>query len=167
MTRSKITQTSVMLGLAGMMCLSAAGVKRYRASASAGSHESVEVRAAIVSAPNPVSPHAPATRPPLAAPQSGGGGGIGPMIVFTVYDAGIMPDVAHAPAGTLMIMIRDLSPGTTGLNIAGQVVNGTISSGSNGLSKVPTSSGTVTLSAGTYTVTDMSRPGNTATLIVQ
>jgi hypothetical protein len=161
MSRPRRNQAVVIAVLAVSLCLSAAALRRYHASASAGTRASAEARAVAAPAPNL------ATAPAKAAVkgQSGGGGGIGPMVVFTVYDVGLMPATVHAPAGTLMILIRDVSSGTLGLNIGGQVVNGTLVQ-SNG-PKPSNASGTVTLTTGTYTVSDMSRPGNTATLIVQ
>jgi hypothetical protein len=162
MSRPRRNQAAVIGVLVVSLCLSAAALRRYHASASAGIRASAEARPVAAPVSNLVT--APAVRPAVKG-QSGGGGAIGPMVVFTVYDVGLMPATVHAPAGTLMILIRDVSSGTLGLNIGGQVVNGTLVQ-SNG-PKPSNASGTVTLTTGTYTVSDMSRPGNTATLIVQ
>lgn len=91
--------------------------------------------------------------------------GAAQVVRFTVYDAGIFPRELRTGAGFVAIYFDDMSGGSVGLAVAtntNQLLAQVARRPERGRGN-----GRMRLEPGTYTVYDVSRPSNQATLIVE
>jgi hypothetical protein len=93
------------------------------------------------------------------------------VVIFTIYDNGIEPDIVHASKGPIAILLEDRSGGTKGLVVERET--GGVRAGVGQVNRPDASSPTqwrgrteFSLGPGTYRVTDSSRPLNFAELMV-
>ena len=151
------------------LCLSAAALRRYRASAAGVGHNpSAEARSVGAPVPNLSAPStAPAPRSVVQASPTPMV--VGPVVAFTVYPEGLEPVIAHIRAGPVTIMILNHSGGVSqGVSIQ-QLPQPGSPVGQVGWSNNGTFLGenSFNLQTGTYQISDASNPNNTAQLVVQ
>jgi len=93
-------------------------------------------------------------------------------ITFTLYDAGIEPDIVHTRKGLVAIVIEDYSGGTNGLVVERETGSGRVSVGQVNRSDSASVARwrgrqELVLNPGTYRVHDSSRPANLAQIVVE
>ena len=100
----------LMVGLIVGICLSAAAVKRYRASASGGALGStVEARNVVVSAANPVTQPAPAPHSALPAAQASPTPADPQVQVITLGPTGFVPSSVTLNLSTFVLAVNNRS----------------------------------------------------------
>ncbi len=113
----------------------------------------------------PASPMTPAAVDVSASPQGLSLFGAAEIVRFTVYDAGIRPSVSRTTRGLVEIHMEDRSEQSAGLVVqreSGPVLSQVLRSVNRWRGSLR-----MRLEPGRYRVFDATRPGNSATLIVQ
>jgi hypothetical protein len=172
MSRPKRNQAVIIAGVILTLCISAAALKRYRASAAGITHNPAsEASMAVLPASNLTAPLAAAAAQPLAQTSPSPSPTPPPPIQTLrvwMYGLYLYPRTIYAQPGPTTLQLNN----QTGLNAslaltqAGSMVTTVDTNSAVGGPPPATASGVVTLSPGSYVFYDMNHPAMTGVIVV-